>query len=54
MVENHEHFFILGLVQAGQSKDKEQQRGNDLLNLSSWIKSGNENVQGANDENASQ
>ena len=53
MIEYHEQLFILGFVNIHGSNDEEEEGGNNL-DLSSWIKSGNENVQGANNEHASQ
>ena len=53
MVEYHEYFLILAFIHIQRSNDEQKDRSDDL-NLSSWIKSGNEYVQGANDEHASQ
>ena len=54
MVEYHEDFFVFGLIHIHGSNDEKEDCRDDLLDLSSWIKSGNEYVQGANDEHASQ
>lgn len=53
MVENHDCFLIVDSVQVHGSKDEEKD-GSDNLDLSHWIKTGNEYIESADYKNATQ